>query len=110
VLTIAKGSIATSFRNRLRHRIARFKAVLLQLKEENTSMADKDTDKDLGKKGTQDTVAGKAKEVAGKVQKNVGKAVRNKEMEAKGKVREAGGKAQAEAGQVERKADKALDE
>jgi hypothetical protein len=32
--------------------------VLLQLKEENTSMANKDTDKDLGTQGVEDTVVG----------------------------------------------------
>ena len=71
---------------------------------------DKSTDKDLGTKGVEHTVKGKAKEASGAVQKKVGKVTGDKSTEAKGAAREAEGKVQSKAGKVERKADEKLKE
>lgn len=71
---------------------------------------DKSTDKDLGTKGVEHTVKGKAKEASGAVQKKVGQVTGDKSTEAKGAAREAEGKVQSKAGKVERKADEKLKE
>jgi len=71
---------------------------------------DNSTDKDLGTKGAEHTVKGKARQVAGTVQKKVGQVTGDKSMEAKGKAREVGGKVQSKAGKAEQKVDTKLKE
>ena len=70
----------------------------------------KSTDKDLGAKGAEHTVKGKARQAAGTVQKKVGQMTGDKSMEAKGKTREVGGKVESKAGEVEQKVDTKLKE
>ncbi len=65
----------------------------------------KETNKDLGAQGAEDTTQGKLNQAAGTVQKKVGQVTGNKEMEAKGKVREVGGNVQSHVGDAERKID-----
>jgi uncharacterized protein YjbJ (UPF0337 family) len=64
--------------------------------------------KDLGTKGSEDTLKGKVKDVAGKVQRKVGEVTGNREMEAKGAAKQAEGKTQKTFGKGERKVDDAL--
>jgi uncharacterized protein YjbJ (UPF0337 family) len=65
--------------------------------------------KDLGTKGSKNTLKGKVKEAAGKVEEAVGKATDNPKVKAKGAAKRAEGKTQSAAGRAERKIDQALD-
>jgi uncharacterized protein YjbJ (UPF0337 family) len=71
---------------------------------------DKGADKDLGTRGVENTVKGKAKQASGTVQKKVGQVTGDKSTQAKGKAREVRGKVQSKTGEVERKADAELKE
>jgi uncharacterized protein YjbJ (UPF0337 family) len=82
--------------------------VHIHSKESTNTMSDQYENKDLGEKGSENTIKGKVKDAAGKVQEAIGKATDNPKTEAKGDAKQVEGKTQSTVGHTERKIDNTL--